>query len=57
MAHSTCWWSAPGILSRDAQHGHSFLTIDRKTEELSATIDDRAYLMSVGRAVLARQEQ
>lgn len=35
-----------------AVHGHSFLTIDRKTDVLSAMIDDHAYLMTVTRAVL-----
>lgn len=35
-------------------HGHSFLTIDRKTNVLSATIDDWQFLMAVSRAVLAR---
>ncbi|AZL58229.1 TetR/AcrR family transcriptional regulator [Tabrizicola piscis] len=33
-------------------HGHSFLTIDRKTDVLSATIDDWTFLMAVSRAVL-----
>lgn len=35
-----------------AVHGHCFLIIDRKTDVLSAMIDDRAYLMTVTRAVL-----
>jgi AcrR family transcriptional regulator len=37
-----------------AVHGHSFLTIDRKTDVLSAMIDDHAYLMTVSRAVLRK---
>lgn len=35
-----------------AVHGHSFLTIDRKTDVLSAMIGDQAYMMTVSRAVL-----
>ncbi len=35
-------------------HGHSFLTIDRKTDVLSSTIDDWQFLMAVSRAVLTR---
>jgi len=33
-------------------HGHSFLTIDRKTDVLVEQIDDGAFLMSISRAVL-----
>lgn len=34
-------------------HGHAFLTIDRKTDVLSASIDDAAFLMAIGHAVLS----
>lgn len=34
-------------------HGHAFLTIDRKTDVLSASIDDWDYLMGIGHAVLS----
>jgi AcrR family transcriptional regulator len=37
-------------------HGHSFLTIDRKTDVLSASIDDRDYLTAIGRAVLGTED-
>lgn len=33
-------------------HGHSFLTIDRKSTVASARIDDWTYLMTVSRAIL-----
>lgn len=35
-----------------AVHGHSFLIIDRKTDALSATIDEHDYMMSISRSVL-----
>lgn len=35
-------------------HGHSFLTIDRKSTVASARIDDWAYLMAVSRAILGQ---
>lgn len=38
-------------------HGHSFLTIDRKTAEIDAEVDDWVYLMAVARAVLGGQTQ
>jgi AcrR family transcriptional regulator len=34
-------------------HGHAFLIIDRKTDVLSASIDDAAFLMAIGHAVLS----
>jgi AcrR family transcriptional regulator len=37
-----------------AVHGHCFLTIDRKTDVLSAMIVDHDYLMTVTRAVLGK---
>ena len=37
-----------------AVHGHCFLTIDRKTDVLSAMIIDHDYLMTVTRAVLGK---
>lgn len=33
-------------------HGHAFLTIDRKTDVLSASIDDLEYLLGLGHAIL-----
>lgn len=36
-------------------HGHSFLTIDRKSTVASAGIDDWTYLMAVSRAILGQQ--
>jgi AcrR family transcriptional regulator len=33
-------------------HGHSFLTIDRKSTVASARIDDWSYLMAISRAIL-----
>jgi AcrR family transcriptional regulator len=38
-------------------HGHSFITIDRKTDVLVEQIDDWAFLMSITRAVLGASAQ
>lgn len=35
-----------------AVHGHSFLTIDHKTDKMAGAFDDAGYLMTISRAVL-----
>ncbi|NJM81117.1 MAG: TetR/AcrR family transcriptional regulator [Tabrizicola sp.] len=36
-----------------AVHGHSFLTIDHKTDVLSTLVDDNTYMMTISRRILA----